>query len=143
MKKILFLGIAALIALATLAPAKAEAQTVSLVSTSNGLTKDTVTNTAAKILAKQVAGYKATVTIQIDITKISGTLGGTLIPVGSNDGVKWYAAGSSTFSVTDVASQGTLFAPPLGYAYYGVQWTGTGTMSGSFVAKLVARRTTD
>lgn len=143
MRKFLFLGIVAVFALATLAPAKAEAQTISLISTSNGLARDTVTNTGVKRLTTVLKGYRATIGIQVDITKTSGTLGGTLIPVASNDGVTWYAAGSGTLTVTDVASQGILFAPPLGYAYYGVQWTGTGTMAGSFVAKLVARRTTD
>jgi hypothetical protein len=143
LKNFLIGGLAAAIGIMTLAPARTEAQTISLVSTSNSLSKDTVTNTAVKKLVTVLKGYKATIGIQVDVTKISGTLGGALIPVASNDGVTYYPAGSSTFTVTDVASQGVLFNPPQGFAYYGVQWTGTGTMSGSIQAKLVARKTTD
>lgn len=144
MKKILLAGLmVAIAAMAVFIPEKSEAQVINLISTGNSLARDTVTNTAAKNLVTILKGYKATVGIQVDVTKISGTLAGTLIPVCSNDGVNYYAAGAGTFTVTDVASQGVLFAPPLGYVYYGVRWTGTGTMSGSFVAKLVARKTTD
>lgn len=121
--------------LAIVAP-PAQAQTVGLVSTTNSLKLDTVTDTGVRTLVAQVTGNKATVTIQVDVTKISGTLGGTIIPVGSNDGLKWYAAGTGTFTATNVASQGVNFSPPLGFAYYGVQWTGTGTMSGSIKATL-------
>lgn len=136
MKK--FLVICLLAVTALIAPT-IQAQTIGLVSTTNSLKIDTVSNTGVRVLQTQLTGNKATVTIQVDVTKISGTLGGTLIPVGSNDGVKWYAAGSGTFTVTDVASQGVNFSPPLGFGYYGVQWTGTGTMSGSFKATLLAR----
>jgi len=137
MKKLLFLLMAGLTIFVL--PLTVEAQVVSLVSTNNSLTLDTVTNAGVRVLSKVVPGNKATITIQVNVTKISGTLGGTIIPVASNDGVKWYAAGSGTFTVTDVASQGVNFSPPLGFAYYGVQWTGTGTMAGSFNASLLAR----
>lgn len=143
MKKYLIIGSLLAFACMAFAPARSQAQVTSLVSTNNGLTKDTVTNTGVRRLTTKVVGYRATIGIQVDVTKISGTLGGTLIPVASNDGVTWYAAGSGTMTITDVASQGILFTPPLGYQYYGVQWTGTGTMAGSFVAKLLARRSTD
>jgi hypothetical protein len=136
MKKYLILIV--LVLLAIIAP-PAQAQTIGLVSTTNSLKLDTVTNAGVRVMQTQLTGNKATVTIQVDVTKISGTLGGTIIPVGSNDGVKWYAAGSGTFTVTDVASQGVNFSPPLGFGYYGVQWTGTGTMSGSIKATLLAR----
>lgn len=139
MKKFLVFFMAALMAL-IMPQAETQAQVVSLVSTNNSLTLDTVTNTGVRVLSKIVAGHKATVSIQVNVTKISGTLAGTLIPVASNDGVKWYANGTSTFSVTDVASQGVCFASfPLGWQYYGVQWTGSGTMAGSFNASLLAR----
>lgn len=141
MKKLVILTLLAAVAL--IIPSVTNAQTLSLVSTNNSLTIDTTTNAGVRVLAKVVPGNKATVTIQVDVTKISGTLGGTIIPVASNDGVKWYANGTASFTVTDVASQGVNFASfPLGWAYYGVQWTGTGTMSGSFKATLLARTPT-
>lgn len=136
MKK--FLALILVIATAFIAPT-IQAQTIGLVSTTNSLKLDTVSNTGVRVLQTILAGDKHTVTIQVDVTKISGTLAGTIIPVCSNDGVKWYANGASTFSVTDVASQGVAFGSfPLGWAYYGVQWTGTGTMSGSIKATLKA-----
>jgi hypothetical protein len=142
MKKHLSL-IVCLVALAmAFLPQKTEAQvsTRNVISTTNSLARDTVTNAAAKIWMTPALSYANTVTIQVDVTKISGTLGGTVIPVGSNDGVTFYAAGAGTFTVTDVASQGILFAPPVGYTYYGVKWTGTGTMSGSLKATLVTKK---
>lgn len=107
-----------------------------LISTGNSLAKDTVSNTAAKILMLSYKGCTTPIGITVDITKISGTLAGTLIPVCSNDGISFYPAGTGTFAVTDLATQGTAFSPPLGFAYYGVKWTGTGTMSGSLIAKI-------
>lgn len=130
-----------LLAFALAPTEKTDAQTlqINLVSTTNSLTRDTVTNAGVVILQAPVRGRTEQIGIQVTITKISGTLGGTLIPVASNDGTNFYAAGAGTLTVADVASQGILFAPPLGYAYYGVRWTGTGTMAGSFIAKLVAK----
>lgn len=134
MKKIFVLLVAAILCFAL--PTISLAQT-SLYSTGNGLTRDTVSNAGNKTLAlsNPVLGYKATVTIQVDVTKISGTLAGTIIPVGSNDGTTYYAL-TGSYTVTDTSSQGVNFSVTTGYRYYGIKWTGTGTMSGSFVAKL-------
>lgn len=121
---------------------------VSLISPTYGNTKDTVTNTAAKVLWLKVIGYKESITATVNITKISGTLAGTLIPIVSNDGVNFYngtgyTLSDSAITVTDVAAQGKAFQFKRGYQYYGVQWTGSGTMSGSFTGKLLARKSTD
>ena len=136
-----------LLAVGTLTAYNSQAQ-VALVSPTYGNTIDTVTNTAAKVLYKKVVGNKATITITVNITKISGTLGGTLIPIGSNDGVNFYditgyTSADAALTVTDVVSQGKAYQCKLGYQYYGVRWTGTGTMSGSFTATLLARGSTD
>lgn len=113
----------------------------------NGYTRDTVTNTGAKVLFTRVIGNPTTVTIQVDITKTSGTLGGTLIPVASNDGVTYYDISNLTtetrdtaYTVTNTASQGYAYKCKAGYRYYGVKWTGTGTMAGSFTGSLNAFR---
>lgn len=107
----------------------------------NGYVRDTVTNTGAKVLFTRVTGGQAYISIQVDITKISGTLGGTLTIVASNDGVTYYDIGNLTtenrdtaYTVTNTASQGYIYRCKPGFKYYGVRWTGTGTMSGSFVA---------
>ena len=111
----------------------------------NSLSIDTVTNTATKTMTGKVSGYQGTVTIQVDVTKISGTLAGTLTPIASNDGTTFYSVASRTsrdtaVTVTDVSAQGYNFSMPGGYLYYGVKWAGSGTMSGSFKATLIARK---
>jgi hypothetical protein len=135
MKKIIVL----LMAFSIFTAISASAQT-SLYGT-NGYVRDTVTNTGAKVLFTRVSGGLSYVTIQVDITKISGTLGGTLIPVASNDGVTYYDISNLTtenrdtaYTVTNTASQGYIYKCKPGFKYYGVKWTGTGTMSGSLVA---------
>ena len=142
MKKFLLLITMAIGLIATM-PLQSEAQTPMV--GANSLTTDTVTNTASKTLVLKVPGYHSSVTIQVDITKISGTLGGTLVPIASNDGTTYYdcsASSSDTVTVANSESQGKLYSMPPGYLYYGVKWTGTGTMSGSFTAKLLARKPT-
>lgn len=119
---------------------------VALVSPGNGLTKDTITNTGVKTLVKQVTGFKETVVVVASLTKISGTLGGKLVPIASLDGTTYIdvsLVARDTLTAADAASQSKAYAMPRGYQYYGVQWTGTGTMSGSFTGKVLARKSTD
>ncbi|MES2004337.1 MAG: hypothetical protein V4450_07435 [Bacteroidota bacterium] len=144
MKKVILI---LLIAAGVFAAPKVQAQ-VDLTSVAYGNTKDTVTNTATKVLYAKVTGFKETVTIIASLTKISGTLGGTLKLVVSHNGTTWYdasgySASDTAFTVTDVTAQGKAFQCKKGFQYYGVQWTGTGTMSGSFTAVLLARKSTD
>lgn len=121
-----------------------QAQTVapSTVSLSNGSNLDTVTNTGVKVQGLIVGGYKQAVTVTFTTANISGTQGGTVIPVASNDGVTYVSCGvvygASTFTVSSTALSGG-FNPPVGYLYYGVQWTGTGTMQGTITSRVNAR----
>lgn len=109
--------------------------------TGNGLARDTVTNTAVKWFAApyNFVGSQALVTIQVDLTKISGTLGGTIVPVASNNGVGYGIAGSASYTVLDQTSQTAVISAPAGFNYYGFRWTGTGTMSGSAVGTITRR----
>jgi hypothetical protein len=109
--------------------------------TGNGLARDTVTNTAVKWWGSSIAlpGAQAYVTIQVDITKISGTLGGTIVPTASNNGTGWGIAGAGTYTVLDQTSQTVTLVAPAGFNYYGWRWTGTGTMSGSAVGTVTRR----
>lgn len=131
--------------LAALAPTvEVKAQT-DMITASYGNTLDTVSNTGTKVLYAKVKGYKETITAIVTLTRISGTLGGTLKPVVSSDGVTWYDATGATasdtaYTVTNSASQGKQFTFKRGFVYYGLQWTGTGTMSGSFSGQLLARK---
>lgn len=109
--------------------------------TGNALNRDTVTNTAVKWWGSSYnqAGPQAYVTIQVDITKISGTLGGTLVPVASNNATGWGLAGSGSYTVLDLSAQTATLVAPAGFNYYGFRWTGTGTMSGSAVGTVTRR----
>lgn len=142
MKKSVFISFLAVAAF--MLPAIQSSAQVSLLS-ATGYTLDTVTNTSVKIMAKQVKGYQETVTVQVNLIKISGTMGGTMVPVASNDGVKYYdisQKSSDTVTVANVATAGKNYSLVRGYLYYGVQWTGTGTMSASIGGTLVARKAT-
>ncbi len=100
---------------------------------------DTVTNTAVKAQITQLDGYSAITTIQATITKISGTLAGSLVLSGSLDGTAYTAIGSA-YTVTDTAAQYPSFSVnPSTYRYYKLSWTGTGTMAGSIKSKLLYR----
>lgn len=84
--------------------------------------------------------------IQVLITKASGTLGGTMTLYGSNDGVNWTALTDATSTPTittyTVTDTGTYAAPQTKLWYLGfhgmkdykLTWAGTGTMVGRFKA---------
>lgn len=115
-------------------------------SDTTGAVSDTVTNTGTSVIFTPVRGYQSTVTIQADITKVSGTLAGSLTPVVSNDGITFYPipiinnGTDSAKTITDVASQGFVFNMPPGYLYYGLKWVGNGTMVGAIKGTCIYRR---
>lgn len=94
---------------------------------------DTVTDAGtATLSSKIVKGTPVSTTVGIQFTKLTGTLGGTATLKGSFDGVIWYTASSTTYTVTNVATQTNswqITGSP--YLYFQVSWTGTGTMSGT------------
>lgn len=140
--KIRSLGLLAVFALTTLF-VNAQPIAPSLTSVSNGSNLDTVTNTGVKTqISHFVADGKQSVTLSFLTANISGTQGGTVIPVASNDGVNFFSCGVvyGSSSVTVSASTlGGVFNPPVGYQYYGLQWTGTGTMQGTITSKIWTR----
>lgn len=111
-------------------------------------TGDTVVNTASKTCSlKVVKSYKST-TIQANIVKVSGTVGGTLTLQGSVDGVNYVTAdtaafvsdGSATYTATNSASQSKVWVingSP--YVWYRLSYTGTGTMSAILKGYLLPR----
>jgi hypothetical protein len=112
----------------------------------SGITSDTVTNAGVGVLttASRTPILKGSrVNAQITITKISGTVGGTITLQGSVDGVAWKAVqtletqtGLSALTATDVASQTFHYKTVHYYPYYRWSWTGTGTMAASFTGTL-------
>lgn len=106
---------------------------------------DTVVNTAtAFITCKKLADVNASyVTVQVNVTKISGTVGGTISLQGSLDGVNFKALNTretqtalATITATDATNVYHWRLDGSPFLYYRVSWTGTGTMSASFSAQL-------
>lgn len=111
------------------------------------LLSDTVTDAGtASVTSSRIAGGGAgvTVTIQVNVTKISGTVAGTISLMGSLDGSNYKAlntAETQTALATITAGNASavyhwrLNGNP--FLYYRVSWTGAGTMAASFTAKIV------
>lgn len=115
---------------------------------SNGKATDTVTNTANKTWTLKLPGAFTGVSVQFTYTKISGTVAGSVVLLGSNEGVSYdtvYIIPTTvapTYTATDVATFTKIWTlTESKYLYYRVKWTGTGTMSASAKAYLVARNT--
>lgn len=139
MKRILILLFVGLVAFS------ANAQILDLKS-EHSLSSDTVTNTGTQWL-EVVNALRAepatTTTVWVSVTKISGTVGGTISLQGSLDGVTYKAlyapngaTALATFTATDATNTYHWIISGSPFPYYRVSWTGTGTMSASFSAKL-------
>lgn len=98
---------------------------------------DTTTNTATSYVTLPVSNWYNTVTIQSVVTKISGTVAGTVTLQGSIDGTNYVTVNSSyvnvtSYSPTDIATSSKLFVVTGSpYRYYRLSYTGAGTMSAS------------
>ena len=106
--------------------------------TSNvSLTSDTTTNTGASYVGLGVTNWYNTVTIQSVVTKISGTVAGTVTLQGSIDGTNYVTVNSSyadvtSYSPTNVTTSSKLFVVTGSpYRYYRLSYTGAGTMAAS------------
>lgn len=124
-----------------------KAQTYTM--TSSG---DTVVNTATKACSLKVAHSYKQVTIYALITKISGTVAGTLTLQGTVDGTNWITVdtaalcteGASTFTATNVASQSkTWIVNNAPYLWFKLSYTGSGTMSASLKGYMLPRKVED
>lgn len=112
------------------------------------LTRDTVVNTATITLtsARIPSAAGASVTVYISVTKISGTVGGTLTLMGSHDGTNFKALNTAetqtalaTITATDATNTYHWRLNSNPFPYLRVSWTGTGTMSASFISKALLR----
>lgn len=143
MKKFLILSFALLIGLA------AQAQYLDLYQADPAKTLDTVTNTATATLStkvKMTPKAATATTVWVTVTKISGTVGGTITLQGSFDGTNWKAINTpdtqtalATVTATDASNTYHWRLAGCPFAYFRVSWTGTGTMAASFSAKILAR----
>jgi hypothetical protein len=141
MKKLIFLF--ALVAFAFTANAQ-----VVVMKATTGNSSDTVTNTATETLSAQLNGSFDVVTVQLTVTKISGTVGGTAILQASLDGTTWTTLNTAaipqnndTITLTNVTTNSCFWViEPSKYLYYRVSVTGTGTMAARVAAKLLSRK---
>jgi len=144
MKKLIF----ALLALVFFVSVESKAQFQILKATFNtstgavsGIDSAVCANTATVYLyATAVTGLKEYVEVVTNITKVSGTLGGTLTLQGSHDGLVWDTVGSA-YTVTDASQVKSLGVAKNANAkkYFRLKWVGTGTMNGYMEATLIAR----
>lgn len=108
---------------------------------------ETITNGGTGILTGTVRGHKNTITVQVTITKTSGTVAGTLTLQGSLDNVSYKATllpngvstAVNTYTATDVASQTFIWQlDKNAYNYWRISYTGSGTMVATMTGVLLA-----
>ena len=115
----------------------------------SGFTSDTVTNAGTTYLESVLLTRSAatTTTVLVNVTKISGTVGGTITLQGSLDGTNFVAINQidttsalGTFTAADASARYHWIISGSPFLYYRVSWTGTGTMAASFSVKLFRGR---
>lgn len=137
MKKLFFLLIAA--AALFFVPAKSIAQATSFSKTiSNPLSN--IINTGIDTLTTSVTNSYYIHGLQITVTKVSGTVGGSAILYGTIDGTNYVATGD-TVSLTNVAVQSSILTKT-NSVYTKYRWiiTGTGTMSARATAYIIGQK---
>lgn len=111
---------------------------------SNAVLSDTVTNTGSGALTcRRLVGAGA-IGIQVNVTKVSGTVGGTITIKGSLDGTNFVALNTeetqtalATKTAADASGSYHWRLTRNQCAYYQVSWTGTGTMVATFTAQII------
>ena len=138
--KFLFVGVVAILTFSF----EVKAQVFDLKSVYN-VTSDTVTNTGTVYLTTpRISNAPPTsTTIWVAVTKISGTVGGTITLQGSLDGTNFKAINTvdtqtalATITATDASNTYHWRLAGSPFLYYRVSWTGTGTMAASFRAQI-------
>lgn len=103
---------------------------------------DTITNTGVVTMSsKIVVGNPSVTTVLATYTKLTGTVAGTAKLLGSINGTDWTSASSTSYTVTDVASQSTswtLTGSP--FLYYRVETTGSGTSTYTVKGQVFTRK---
>ena len=129
----------------------------------SGTVGDTVVNTGVATDSIIVPYSYANAAFQIVITKVSGTVAGTVLLQGSLDGMNWNSISADTVTATNTATQNFMWEIPgrpkvsnsahiaatvegifyrsdaLPYLYYRMQYTGSGTMKAYFKSYAVFR----
>lgn len=110
------------------------------------LATDTVTNTGTAVVSTRQMPINTTFSealVWITVTKIGGTVGGTITLQGSIDGTNYKALNTvdtqtalATITATDASNTYHYRLSGGNFPYLRVSWTGTGTMSATVAAKV-------
>ena len=102
---------------------------------------DTITNTATVTMTSSaVKGSPIGTTVGVVFTKLTGTVAGTATLKGSLNGTDWFTASSTTYTVTDLATQSKsweLTGSP--YLYFRVETVGSGTSTYTVKGQVLTR----
>ena len=144
MKKLLFalLLVAGTLTAQTTKPVITPNTLANMLSTPTHAATDTITNTTVKYQYAVVKGANIAFTAQALVTKVTGTVAGTVTLQGSLDGINYNAiAGISAFTLTDVATQSVSFeVKPSTHQFYRIVVTPSGTQSSRIATKALARQ---
>lgn len=140
-KYLLLIGLLALISVVIpTIDAKAQWPTPKLLTTTAfGNALDTVDNTETHVTTPadgRVATWKTGLTAQVNVLKISGTVGGSLALQGSMNGTDWVTIGNA--ATPSDGSANYSFNTTVRWYYYRISYAGTGTMSASMKCYLFA-----
>lgn len=102
---------------------------------------DTVTNTGTVELTQRIIGTPTNISIQVKLTKLSGTVNGYTTFYGSMDGVT-YTLLDTAMDASDVATNTAFYhvENPKDYVYIKLIHTGVGTMSAILSARILIRK---
>lgn len=96
---------------------------------------DTVANSGNREQKIASVAYSPVGKIEVTVTKVSGTVAGSVVASGSVDGTTWFPL--DTLTATNVASQTLhLDIGATKYWFYKIKHTGTGTMNAIISSKI-------
>lgn len=106
---------------------------------------DTVTNTGTGVLyTKSRVSGPGVVSFQVTVTKVSGTVAGSITVLGSLDGLTFKAISTretqtavTAITATDASSTYLVRLTDSPFLWYAVSWTGSGTMVATFTGKIM------
>jgi hypothetical protein len=101
---------------------------------------DTVTDGGNKTWYTSVSTLFTNYSIQLNVTKISGTVGGTLKLVYSTDGTNFYNFNDTVYTAANASGVYGWNVHNVAATYIGVKFTGTGTMSASAAGTVTGKR---
>ena len=137
MKKVAIFMLLSMLLLTVLSFAQSTSKTVILKSDVPGKTAsqavaDTFSTSAlTKTQTAEIPGFNDLVSVQVILSRISGTAAGKIYLLGSIDGSNYArAGGADSLVIVNVASQSKIFeVTPSRFVKYRIQAVGTGTLS--------------